>query len=138
MIETIVTDEEWDGENPPTVFMDWLGQEVRVGDTVIYAVTKGRSAAVVAGEILEFRIADSKGQPLQRTWNSYGNEGNRRVITETHTKHLWNFKIRPIKDALPYWSGRDRDKNGDIRSQVIGTIHNITKVDASLVDEVDA
>src|SRR3954468_23262818 len=42
-----------DGPTTPPLFTDMLGQEVRVGDFVVYAVSKSNAAALKAGVVTD-------------------------------------------------------------------------------------
>ncbi|USL85065.1 hypothetical protein [Arthrobacter phage SWEP2] len=52
-------------EEAPDHVLDHLGQEVRVGDRIVYAVALGRSAALDVGEVLaiQWQKTETYGRP---------------------------------------------------------------------------
>lgn len=54
---------EWDGVNKPEVYVDMVGQEIRVGDYIFYSVSYSSSAHIVLGRVLAFATENSQGEP---------------------------------------------------------------------------
>lgn len=55
------------------MFTDWLGQEVAVGDTIVYAAMSGRSVTMVLAKVVSFNESGSiTVQPLQSSrWKQH-------------------------------------------------------------------
>lgn len=110
MSDVIVTDETWDGINKPTVYLDLLGQEVRVGDYIVYVATQGRVAKLVLAKVLEFRTEDAKGNPYGHTQYDYDKsiEGSTGYYNRygSYFVHTWKTKVLPLVDEHYSRGGR--------------------------------
>jgi hypothetical protein len=49
-----------EGDEGLMTFTDWLGQEINVGDTILYCAQSGRSANMALGEVLKINERDGK------------------------------------------------------------------------------
>ena len=137
-MEAFVSDDKWDGENHPNVFIDFLNQEVRVGDHVVYAITSGRSPFLVVGVVEDFVTASAKGEPFQSVTYEYSpwEPGKPREVVGSNTHHYWKFRIRPLLESRGYFS-RGRGKDGKVNTVVIATVHNVIKVNTTFADMED-
>lgn len=123
----IYDSQEWDGVNVPTAYIDFLGQEIHVGDYVAYATSSNHSANIVVGQLLEFTTHNAKGEPYGSTVRIGPYIQGQPQETEFH--HRWNMKIQPLIDSRFKWRGGIG--NGIKKKIVLGTVMNVHKVDVS-------
>lgn len=131
-MSVVTVDGHWDGENEPTVFIDMLGQQVRVGDHISYAITYGRSANITIGRLLSFRTVGDDKQPYT-TWGPYDYSANKRGPTIP----LFKMRIQPLLDSPSYVSRGSVDGTIPARPVFIASVHNVLKVDTTLADLPD-
>lgn len=75
--ETCKCDPKEKSEHDLDSFVDWRGNTVEVGDTIVYPFLSGRSAGLAVGEVLRIHAKASwsgweprlKVMPLERNWD---------------------------------------------------------------------
>lgn len=79
----------WDGKNEPTVFTDQIGQDIRVGDFICYAVSYGSSAGLIFAKVEGFRTRGYDGELYLR--NVYNAQTGKR-----EPKHFYKLRVVPV------------------------------------------
>lgn len=124
---SVVEDTYWDGENPPDTYIDFLGQEIRVGDYVVYASGAGRSSAkLTLATVDSLMTHDAKGNPYQ---SNSGYDYSVRPAVRLPGKPMWKMKVQPLRDAG--WSWRTHQNGGGHKKVTLNNIDNVIKVDAT-------
>lgn len=119
------------------IYRDWLGQEIRVGSPVLYAISEGHFAKLVWGEVLEvqpvaapesyfdgFRNFKLKIQPRFE---------NIDVISSTHGGRAVDFKYDPA-------AGRGEFKRADLKPSYVKNVEKVTvfPLPAHVIDRIEA
>lgn len=128
MSDVIVDNDTWDGEHKPTVYIDFLGQECRVGDHIAYATSSSHSANVVVGTVLEFKTVNAQGEQYGQTRYDYNSPIVKGQPRPSWFEYKWCLKVQPLLDSR---FSRGDYKTGLKKSVVIGTVMNVHKVDVS-------
>jgi hypothetical protein len=127
MTEVVVENDYWDGVNTPTVFVDFLGQQIRVGDHIVYATSAGSgSAKLTLGRVDAFQTANGKGEP----YVSYGGyDYSVQPAVKLPGKPMWKIKIQPLRDGSYSW--RSVLPQGGFRKVLLNSLSTVVKVDSS-------
>lgn len=134
--EVVVTDGKWDGENLPTTYIDFLGQEVRPGDFILYATSSNSSAKLTLAKFIEFKTTDSQGNQFARTMNDWSKPTGKKYPEhqyEQYVEYSWKARVQPLKDKDYGW----RDNKGGVFKPVTLNLTQFVKVDGSRVEFVE-
>lgn len=88
----------------PATFVDFLGNEIHVGDTLVYATVSSHSAKLTGGRLLEFVTHDKGGTPYTSRRYDY-------TTRDSHEVFEFRLRVQPLLDSTS-WGRYNDEKTG--------------------------